>query len=312
MTLAAFAKTGSQTTKINWPKAITQTVNNRTLKAVCEKQTYCTDISANDLNDPAVFKISSLNESTILISYKNIFANIEHDSQKASYKVNQKSLTLEQIKNVKQLKEQILEKLPNGKHAAYGFSWISVAQADFASPAQFQITMALTRLILATEENEICQQTLKIASQCEQFSKEATAALKPLAIISPSRVPQVDERALNEKAVLKTAYEISSMMSHMDIQMNSISPSKKEAIERCECQGGSCKLAEKTENPTELGQQFKTCVADAKKLKVQMPSSVELQERLDKIEEFLNEAPVAGNSPPAPTEKDFTKNSNGR
>ena len=313
MALAAFAKSNSQATISDWPKAITQTVHNKTLKAVCETKTFCTDISAKDLNDPTLFKLSSVNNSTLLITYKNVLVSVQHDSQKALYKVNQKALDLRQVQNVTELKEQILEKLPGEKQAQRGFNWFNYAEAELASPAQFQIMLAITRLILATEENDICQQTVTIAAQCSQFGKETAAILDsvnkaPTQSVADSMTDSVNK----QKTLLKSMYEISSMMSHLDLQMSSISPAKKEAAERCECQGGTCKLANKSDQPTALGLQFKTCLADAKKLRTSLPATADLQQQLDKIEEFFDKTRTVENSATAPTEQGFTKNSNGR
>lgn len=319
VTISAFAtptNSGAIKPKVgSWPKAIAQTVHDKTIKDLCESNALCSKFSKTELLDSAVFKLSSSNESTILISYKSAIVALEHTARTAQFKVNHKILDLKHIETMSTLSEQILIKLPGNQQTTYGFSWFTFANAQMIAPSQHQISIAIVKLILATEQNEICQQTLEIANKCDQLTKETTAALQAgLTQGNEGAALSVSTResAIRETEVLKPLYEVSSQMEMLNSQFSTIQPSKKEAIERCECREGVCKLAEKTDKPTALGQSFKACVQTAKTIQAQFPTSKSLATRIQKLEDFLTEEPVPVKAAELTSEKGFTKNSNDR
>jgi hypothetical protein len=302
-----------------WSQAAVQSVSGKTLFEICQKRRICEDISKEILSEKATFKITHQTESTLLMSYKKKFVKIGHLKNSTIFTINKKTLDLSQVKDIKDLNQKIVERLPRfAQTAQHRFSWINFALAEMPLPSQLDIATPLTLLILANQEAEICQLTQTIAFKCEQFGKDYDAFEKTAArITSPQYADGKSKRdlLLRDKLVYGEIRPIYGLASHLSSLFSSLVPQKIELMNRCECSGSDCKLGQAKADASKIGKAVSSCIIQLNDIKKQFGPGDELDAKIDGILAALEESDTE--SPPAPptsptgpsSEKGFTTNS---
>lgn len=197
LVISAFAK------QPLWPKTLIQSVDGKSFAEVCATVEHC---KSKKMTDPARFKVTVKNESTLMLSYKKSIVPISYKAETTEYKINHKILDIKSLTDLNEIQDEVIKRLPNTTQVSLSALWIEPAYANDPYPS-YELGMALTKLMIETQEVKICEQADVVKNKCDPFFN------LPLNLDQP----QTDDMASalkNKKKLLTSLKTINGQLTH--------------------------------------------------------------------------------------------------
>ncbi len=255
-----------------WPKTLIQSVDSKSFAEVCASVNYCKD---KKNNDPATFKVTVKNESTLMLSYKNSIVPISYKAGTTLYKINNKALDLKSLVDINEILQEVLKKLPNGTQFSFSSLWLEPAYAQSTYPS-YELGMALTKLMVENQEAKICEQADIVKIKCDPFIN-----LVPKG--SPSQTDDLATTLKNNKKLLSDLKTLNGQLTHYTLLFTT-AMKHKEVLNKCE-KLASMNLCQKS-------------LEKAKAAFASYKSPEQIEKELDEIETALENMGQAYSVPP--------------
>lgn len=207
-----------------WPKTLIQSVDGKSFAELCTKSEYCKGASQTSLSDPARFKLSVKNETTLLLSYKNSIVPVSYKAGSTEYKVNHKTLDLKSLTDLNEIQNEVIKRLPNTTQVSLSALWIEPAYADGPYPS-YELGMALTKLMVENQEAKICEQAEEIKKKCDPFFN------LPLNLDQP-QTEDMASALKNKKKLLTSLKTINGQLTHY-LLLFPTAMKHKEVLKKC-------------------------------------------------------------------------------
>lgn len=233
-------------------------------------------------------------DNSLIISYKGYSTRLERTLDPHVFKVNRKLINIGSTTDALTLKEQIIKRLPV-PNASFNL-WLSAAFANSSFPYT-ELGTAITFMMMAQQEQEICQSAAKIIKSCEIFNTEFIDKMKSLKIEKPKTLEEIKKH----QAELRNARMIFSQSTNFHLLLSDIEGSKVDGkrkidvIKKCDCQNGLCKIQDKT---TEFGVSYDICSSNIFVLHELSKKHPDLDEHIKEMTDLIYELEARKMQPP--------------